>query len=363
MAEPLRSALKGHPTAAATAALVGAVAIVQLLLAVASGAANAVMVAAIAMGAVLTASLLPAAQRTTQTLRTRWRDAGLSDLVADVERGLAAHEFELHYQPITRLATAEVEMAEALVRWRRADGAFLSPGRFVPRIEDDPVFWQLTLALIDRVLAESKHWSSLGRPVDVAVNISSATLVDERLPAELDRLLSEHRFSPSRLELEVTEGAIMRDAQLAARVLCDIRDLGVARISIDDFGMGYSSLGRLRDLPVNAVKLDRSFVAELAASGDSTLVKSIIELAHGLGMTVTAEGVEHPETWQTLARLGCDHAQGFWIARPAPPRVFGAWLRDFSPGPYAALSAIGDRREGPGRREADVVAAPRLGVD
>jgi EAL domain-containing protein (putative c-di-GMP-specific phosphodiesterase class I) len=107
---------------------------------------------------------------------------------------------------------------------------------------------------------------------------------------------------------------------------------------------------------VDAVKLDRTFVAEMAASGDTTLVKPIIDLAHSLGMSVTGEGIEHPDTWRALARLGCDHAQGFWIARPAAPSVFAAWLGDHRPEPYAALSVSDERREGPGRRAADLPA-------
>src|SRR5206468_2870822 len=128
-------------------------------------------------------------------------------------------------------------------------------------------------------------------------------------------------------------------------------------IAIDDFGTGYSSLGRLRDLPVDAVKLDRSFVAEVASEAEATLVKPIIELAHGLGMSVTAEGLEETEAWRELARLGCDHAQGYLVARPASADVFAAWLREHDPQKYALLSSLARRRHSPGRRADDLVAA------
>jgi EAL domain-containing protein (putative c-di-GMP-specific phosphodiesterase class I) len=264
----------------------------------------------------------------------------------------------LHYQAIARIATGEVEAAEALVRWRLADGSYLAPGRFIPEIENDPVFWRLTLHLIDGALAESARWAIAGYELAVAVNLSSATLCDDRLAGELAPLLARNGVPGSRLHLEVTEGAIMRDADAAARVLSGVRDLGVSVIAIDDFGTGYSSLARLRELPVNAVKPDRTFIAQLAATGDTTFLKPIIELAHGLGMSVTAEGIEHPESWSALAALGCDHAQGFWIARPAPPGVFMAWLREHRAEAYAALSQNLERRAGPGRRKSDHRAEP-----
>jgi EAL domain-containing protein (putative c-di-GMP-specific phosphodiesterase class I) len=289
--------------------------------------------------------------------RPRGADEAPSAMLADVARGLAAGEFELHFQPIARLSSGELVAAEALVRWRRADGVTVQPNSFVPLIENDAVFWSLTLELVDQGLREVRRWAHAGQDLAVAINISSATLVDPRLPGELERLLVAHRVEGRHLHLEITEGAIMRDADLAAAILRAVQAVGVSVIAIDDFGTGYSSLGRLRDLPVDAVKLDRSFIAEVAKTGDATFVKPIIELAHGLGMSVTAEGVEDRATWRRLAGLGCDHAQGYLIARPAPASVFAAWLRDYDPGNLRALSAIANRRQDPGRRGDDLVAA------
>jgi EAL domain-containing protein (putative c-di-GMP-specific phosphodiesterase class I) len=193
-------------------------------------------------------------------------------------------------------------------------------------VEPTEVMWPFTLRVLELAIRECKRWRDEGRNVDVAVNVSGEILPDRRLPAELERLLAESQLPAQALEIEVTEGAVMRDPTAATRVLKRLTDLGVSVIAIDDFGTGYSSLARLHELPLDTLKIDQSFVRRMASEDDDTVVRSIVELAHALELTVIAEGVEDDDTWARLAELGSDFIQGYAVTRPLPPEDFAAWL-------------------------------------
>jgi EAL domain-containing protein (putative c-di-GMP-specific phosphodiesterase class I) len=152
-------------------------------------------------------------------------------------------------------------------------------------------------------------------------------VIDPRLPAELRRLLEEHRVDPSMLEIEVTEGAVMDEPEEARAVLGQITELGLGVLAIDDFGTGYSSLARLHELPLDELKIDQSFVMRMARDGDETVVRSIVDLGHALGFRVIAEGVETEETWSRLEEIGVDYVQGYVMTRPLPAGELIAWLQ------------------------------------
>jgi EAL domain-containing protein (putative c-di-GMP-specific phosphodiesterase class I) len=274
---------------------------------------------------------------------------------ADFERALANDEFELHYQPIAGIASGRIETLEALVRWRHPSDGLLMPGHFLPTLERSTTIWRFTLHVLEKAAAHLRDWIAAGHACQVAVNVS-AHLVTLRLAHELAQLLGELGVPPRMVALEVTESAVMQDPVAATRALEQLAMLGIGTIAIDDFGTGYSNLGRLRDLPIDALKVDRSFVAELDRGVDPAFVSSVIDLAHHLGLTVTAEGIEDEETWRCLARLGCDNGQGYWLSRPLPAGDVEGWLAQHDIARLAQLGVVGERRHGAGRRALDRIA-------
>jgi EAL domain-containing protein (putative c-di-GMP-specific phosphodiesterase class I) len=184
----------------------------------------------------------------------------------------------------------------------------------------------LTLVVLDRALAACGRWTAAGRDLGVAVNLSASNLLDASLPDEVAAMLAAHGVAPQQLTLEVTEGTILANPLRSGEVLAAVRRLGVA-VSLDDFGTGHSSLSHVKRLPVDELKIDRSFVTDLTADPtDRAIVASIIRLAHSLGMTVTAEGVECEEALAVLGEEACDLAQGYLFSRPLPEEAFGEWL-------------------------------------
>jgi EAL domain-containing protein (putative c-di-GMP-specific phosphodiesterase class I) len=181
--------------------------------------------------------------------------------------------------------------------------------------------------VLDAALADCAGWSREGLRPGVSVNLSARDLLDADLPREVESLLSKHGVDPTLLEVEITENTILTDPERTRAVLERLRNLGVT-LSIDDFGTGFSSLGQLKLLPVDVLKIDRSFVMNMEHDeNDDVIVRSTIELGHNLGLRVVAEGVETQETWSRLAQLGCDTAQGFFVSRPLPRVVLVEWLR------------------------------------
>ncbi|MDP9221019.1 MAG: bifunctional diguanylate cyclase/phosphodiesterase [Actinomycetota bacterium] len=236
----------------------------------------------------------------------------------ELRQALERDELVLHYQPKIELVTGRICGVEALVRWAHPERGLLAPADFLPVAEQSGLIEPLTAWVIRRALADQSRWTSLGVPWTVAVNVSAHNLESASFPAMVAALLAEMKVGCDRLHLEVTETALALDATVAARAVTALADQGIA-IAIDDFGIGYTSLRELRTLPVAEVKVDRVFVSGIQTNDrDRAIVRSIIDLSHSLGCLVTAEGVESEEVADWLTSAGCDHAQGYYFARPEP---------------------------------------------
>ncbi len=247
-------------------------------------------------------------------------------LVSDLRLAIGTDQLVLHYQPKRLFEDGRFAGVEALVRWQHPRLGLLPPGEFVPLAEREGLMRELTLCVLDRALAQQRAWREQGEVVPMAVNLSPANLLDTRLPEEVDALIKLHATAPTELELEITEETLMQDPARALDVIARISELGVS-FSLDDFGTGYSSLAQLKQLPVRALKIDRSFIANMTASEeDANIVRSTIQLGHSLKLRVVAEGIETPEHLEELADFGCDIAQGFHLSRPIPPDQIVAWI-------------------------------------
>ena len=235
-----------------------------------------------------------------------------------VRHALERNELVLHYQPKIDLATGRVSGMEALVRWQHPHRGLLGPGEFLPAVEQSDLIEPLTAWILRRALDDHGDWTTCGAPWSVSVNVSARNLDSPEFPQLVMRLLAETGTPAQDLCLEITETALAADAARADRAVVALAGCGVT-VSVDDFGMGYSSLSSLRTLPVGEVKVDRAFVVGLQHSDqDRSIVRSMIELGHGLGCSVTVEGVESAEVAEWLRAAECDCAQGFHFARPAP---------------------------------------------
>ncbi len=248
-------------------------------------------------------------------------------LLGELRRALETNELRLHYQPKVDLRSHAVVGAEALLRWPHAKRGSVPPSEFIPVAEQTGLIRLLTRWVLDRAAGEARGWERQGRSLPVAVNVSARSLHDGRLIEQIEETLLTHDLPAERLQVELTESAVMADPGRAADVLRDLRSRGVA-VAIDDFGTGYSSLGLLRRLPVAELKIDKSFVLGMAGDGaeDTAIVRSTADLAHNLGLRVVAEGVEDQWTLDLLATFGCDQAQGYHIARPMDYTAFVDWL-------------------------------------
>jgi diguanylate cyclase len=242
-------------------------------------------------------------------------------LVGEMRRAIAVDEFELHYQP--KFTTADLRLAgvEALVRWRHPTRGLVAPGDFIPLAEHTGLIRPLTLLVLRKALRQGRLWREEGLDIAVAVNLSLANLLDAELVDDVAGILAEEEVPLGRLELEITESTIMTDPERAIATLDELAAMGI-RLSLDDYGTGHSSLAHLRRLPVQELKIDRSFVQHLADEGDDlAIVRSTIDLGHNLGLRVVAEGVEDARSLALLVRLKCDLAQGFHLGRPVTPDV------------------------------------------
>ncbi len=249
-------------------------------------------------------------------------------MVGELRKALEANEVLLHYQPKVDLESGRVVGAEALVRWQHPTRGLILPLEFVPMAERTGLIRPLSRYVLNVALAQAREWCDAGLDLKVSVNLSARNLLDPGLPEDVSRLLAKWRVPAALLELEITESTMMVDPDGAMQVLSHLHAMGIA-LSIDDFGTGYSSLAYLKDLPVDELKIDRTFVTHMASNkGDAFIVRSAIDLAHNLRLQVVAEGVEDEHTMNELAELGCNIAQGFHIARPLPPREFTTWLAD-----------------------------------
>jgi diguanylate cyclase (GGDEF)-like protein len=239
----------------------------------------------------------------------------LGDLRTALDSG---DQLSLHYQPKITLGCGGVEGLEALLRWAHPERGHIPPSDFIPVAEGTGIIIRLTERVLGMALTQLRSWLDAGVAVPVAVNLSARCLLDASLPDLVARLLDEHGVPASLLRLEVTESAVMSDTARCTDVLQRLHELGV-HLSIDDFGTGYSSMVHLRRLPVDELKIDRSFVLGMTTTTqDAVLVRTAIDLGHNLGLTVVAEGVEELEHADALRILGCDVAQGYHFARPMP---------------------------------------------
>jgi diguanylate cyclase (GGDEF)-like protein len=258
--------------------------------------------------------------------RTDRRDPARLLLVGELRRAIRDRELVLHYQPKAALRNGEVGSVEALVRWIHPERGLIPPDEFIPLAERTGLMKPLTSYVIDEALRQCAEWREQGLNLAVAVNLSMRNLLDVSFPDEVAELLRARNIEPSLLEFEITESTVLVDPARSKLVLDRLSGMGL-RLSIDDFGTGYSSLAYLKRLPLNELKIDRSFVMHMLENeDDAVIVRSTIDLGRNLGLEVVAEGVEDAPTWDALASLGCDVAQGYYLSRPVPAEELGKWL-------------------------------------
>jgi diguanylate cyclase (GGDEF)-like protein/PAS domain S-box-containing protein len=258
-----------------------------------------------------------APEQEAQTLRR-------SGLAGELRRSIPQGELVLHYQPQVTLATGAIHSVEALVRWNHPREGLMPPDRFIPMAEETGIIHPLTAWVLDSALAQLTRWLEEGLDVSVSLNVSPRNIEDHSLEEMVARALGTFKVEPQRLTLEITEGVAM--AAAAAKALHRLNEMGV-RLALDDFGTGYSSLLYLMRLPVNEIKIDRSFVSALASDPDSgAIVRSAVGLGHNLGLRVVAEGLQDRAAEAVLVEAGCDAAQGFLVGRPCAEREMTSLL-------------------------------------
>jgi diguanylate cyclase (GGDEF)-like protein len=247
-------------------------------------------------------------------------------VVADLRRALDAGELRLHYQPKVNMQSRSVSSVEALVRWRHPVRGLLMPAAFIPFAERSGLIGKVTLWVIDEAVRQCREWADQGHFLTVAINISQSSLLDPAIGSALVAAIEAYDVPASAIEVEITESALTADLDGAAEALAALHAHGV-RISIDDYGTGYSSIAHLRALPVQCIKIDRSYVAGMLEDPASTsIVRSTLDLAHELGLEVVAEGVETQVEYEALLAIGCDVAQGYYCARPMPGQSIVEWM-------------------------------------
>nr|WP_275585612.1 EAL domain-containing protein [Blastococcus saxobsidens] len=252
-------------------------------------------------------------------------------LVSELRAALHDGSVVVHVQPKAEPASGRVVGVEALVRWEHPERGWVPPDDFVPVAERSGLLGVLTSRVLDASLRACAHWRASGLDLGIAVNLSTRSLQDPTLVDEVAELLLRHDVPADRLTLEVTESSVMADPGRAVGMLHQLRGLGV-RLSIDDFGTGYSSLAYLQRLPVQEVKIDRSFISALGRGADDVaIVRAIVDLGRHLGLDVVAEGVEDQATWELLTSMGCHLVQGWHLARAMPMQELPGWLAVHQP--------------------------------
>jgi EAL domain-containing protein (putative c-di-GMP-specific phosphodiesterase class I) len=247
-------------------------------------------------------------------------------LLGELRRAVEHDELRLFFQPKVELKTGRVTGAEVLLRWQHPTRGLLYPVDFIPFAEKTGFIRRLTRWTLDHAIAQGARWQSQGLALGLAVNISADDIADLRLDSRIASLLTRHQLPPQLLTVEITESGFIEDPTRALRMLDAISALGVC-LSIDDFGTGYSSLSHLASMPVDEVKIDRSFVQGLESDPEfAPVVRSAIDMGHGLGLKVVAEGIETEAAADRLRAFGCDVGQGYLYAKPMPLAVFETWL-------------------------------------
>lgn len=257
-------------------------------------------------------------------------------LESELEKAIDNGDIELHYQPKIDLKTQEVAGVESLARWTSKVHGPVRPDVFIEIAERSGLILPLTLLTVNLALRQGREIQASNRKFSVGINLSAAVLNDSEVSELIGRALSIWGTEPDQLTLEVTESAMMADPDKSLQMLKGLRAEGV-NISIDDFGTGYSSLSYLKNMPVNELKIDKSFVLNMMDDeGDAKIVKSVVDLAHNFDLAVVAEGIENQESLDQLAQMDCDLAQGFYIARPMPFEDLLKWMGDASWGNRAS---------------------------
>jgi EAL domain-containing protein (putative c-di-GMP-specific phosphodiesterase class I) len=249
-------------------------------------------------------------------------------LIGELRGALEREEIVLYYQPQMTLSTGGIMAVEALIRWQHPQRGLIPPDEFIPFVQETGLIKPLTHYVLDRALRQCRAWMDQGRPMKVAVNLAMRNLLDADLPVDVADLLKLNGVSTDLLVLEITESAVISDPLRTEAVLARLAKMGV-RLSVDDFGTGYSSLTYLTRLPIDEIKIDRSFVTNMNSSADKeVVVRSTIDLARNLGKQVVAEGVETAGVLQRLEELGCHLVQGYYVSRPLPAEELDAWLAE-----------------------------------
>jgi EAL domain-containing protein (putative c-di-GMP-specific phosphodiesterase class I) len=231
---------------------------------------------------------------------------------------LDRNEFLVHYQPLVSLGTGRIVGLEALVRWQHPQKGFLPPVTFIPMAEETGLIVPLGEWVLKAATSQLKTWLGTGLGLRIAVNFSAKQFRERTLIHTVESALTNAGLEPNNLEVEITESIAMESAEIVVANLNLLRTMGV-HIAIDDFGTGYSSMSYLKSFPITSLKIDRSFVTDLATSrADAGIVRAIVEMAHGSSLSVIAEGVETQEQFHYLQRYGCDEMQGYWVSRPLP---------------------------------------------
>jgi diguanylate cyclase (GGDEF)-like protein len=256
-------------------------------------------------------------------------DASRLLLRTDLRTAITEGEIILHYQPQVAIATGEVTGLEALARWRHPTRGWIPPVEFIQVAERMALIKPLTAHVLELAARQVVDWQTMGISLPVAVNVSMRNLLDPQFPETLESTISAAGVEARKLKLEITESALMVEPTRVLETMNRVRAMGFA-FAIDDFGTGYSSLAYLQRLPVEELKIDRAFVGQLPVDqGSLAIVRATIELAGSMGLDVVAEGVEDEATWQTLQRLGCSMAQGYFLSRPIPAAEVAGWVRDW----------------------------------
>jgi diguanylate cyclase (GGDEF)-like protein/PAS domain S-box-containing protein len=244
-----------------------------------------------------------------------------------LRQALLHKEFYLEYQPRISLVDGRVRGVEALIRWQKPDGTRVSPAEFIPQLEEMGLITSVGEWVLHTACIQTRIWQQAGLPeFKVSVNLSAKQFMQKDLCQIVDKCLNHADLDAGSLELEVTESLMIEDLDTSVRMLQRLKDMGIS-IAIDDFGAGYSSLGYLKHLPVNTLKIDKGFIDDLATDvADAAIVQAVISMAHRMGLEVTAEGVEEPDQLDLLVSLGCEEVQGFYLARPMLAERLEEWL-------------------------------------
>ncbi|MGH9017199.1 MAG: putative bifunctional diguanylate cyclase/phosphodiesterase, partial [Acidimicrobiales bacterium] len=264
---------------------------------------------------------------------------------ADLQRALVAREVVVFYQPIVDLCSGAIVGCEALARWRHPTRGLLNPASFIPFAEESDLINRIDSLVLSSACTQTRAWQSAhpeASSLAISVNVSSRRLIESSLAHDVARALEDAGLDPSSLILEITESAMMRDTEIAARNIGEVRDLGV-RIALDDFGTGYSSLSYLERFPIDIIKIDQTFVETVRPGGTpGALAPAIVQLARTLGHATIAEGIEHADQAVALRAMGCELGQGFFLAVPQEADDIEEMLRSERPvpvpGPAVAVS-------------------------